>query len=431
MRSAEVRIWNRTVGAVFWDEERQLADFEYAPEWVETGIELAPLRMPLNARKRIYSFPELRAHRDCFHGLPGLLADALPDRYGHALIHRWLEQQGRSSDSMNPAELLCFMGSRGMGALRFAPSMWRDQQKATAIAVEALVNASRAALAEKQAFEANLDQDREQSLRSLLRIGTSAGGARPKAVIAYNPQTGALRSGQTAAPAGFEHWLLKLDGVSDVQFGASSGYGRVEMAYYRMALDCGIEMMPSRLLIENDRAHFMTRRFDRGEGAVRHHMQTLCALQHWDYNDTMAYSYEGLLDTARALRLPFQAAEQIILRMAFNVMARNCDDHTKNFAFLMEEGGPWKLAPAYDICHAYRPDSVWVSRHALSVNGKRMDISRADLMAVAMTVKIREGSWKPLFDRVKQVVERWPGYAEEQGVQPALRDAIAATLQPL
>lgn len=431
MRSAEVAIWNKTVGAIFWDEERQLALFEYTPEWVKTGIELAPLRMPLNARQRIFSFPELRAHMDCFHGLPGLLADALPDRYGHALIHRWLEQQGRSKDSMNPAELLCFMGSRGMGALCFSPSMWNEKQQSTRIEVEELVNASKEALAEKSAFEANLDKDREKSLRYLLRIGTSAGGARPKAVIAYNPETGVLRSGQASAPAGFEHWLLKLDGVSDVQFGASSGYGRVEMAYYRMACDCGIEMMPSRLLIENERAHFMTQRFDRGAGSVRHHMQTLCALQHWDYNDTLSYSYEGLLSTARTLRLPFQSAEQIILRMAFNIMARNCDDHTKNVAFLLEEGGNWKLSPAYDVCHAYRPDSVWVSRHALSVNGKRSNISRSDLMAVAAGVKLREGSWNPLFDRVKRVVERWPEYAEEQSVQPALRDAIAATLQPL
>ncbi|MFN7300805.1 MAG: type II toxin-antitoxin system HipA family toxin [Bacteroidota bacterium] len=431
MRSAEVSIWGKTVGAIFWDAERQLAQFEYSPEWVKTDIELAPLRMPLNARQRIFSFPELRAHRDCFHGLPGLLADALPDRYGHTLIHRWLEQQGRSKDSMNPAELLCFMGSRGMGALNFSPSMWNENQKSAQIEVEELVQASREALAEKSAFEANLDKDREQSLRSLLRIGTSAGGARPKAVIAYNPETGGVRSGQASAPAGYEHWLLKLDGVSDVQFGASSGYGRVEMAYYRMALDCGIEMMPSRLLIENERAHFMTQRFDRGAGPVRHHMQTLCALQHWDYNDTQSYSYEGLLSTARALRLPFQAAEQIILRMAFNVMSRNCDDHTKNFAFLLEEGGSWKLSPAYDVCHAYRPDSVWVSRHALSVNGKRSEISRSDLMAVAAGVKLREGSWKPLFERVKKVVERWPEYAEEESVQPALRDAINATLRPL
>jgi len=431
MRSAEVSIWNQTVGAVFWDEDRQMAQFEYAPEWVKSGIELAPLRMPLNARQRIHSFPELRAHRDCFHGLPGLLADALPDRYGHVLIHRWLEQQGRSKDSMNPAELLCFMGSRGMGALTFSPSMWREQAKTASLEVEELVKASREALTQKASFEANLDKEREQSLRSLLRIGTSAGGARPKAVIAYNPETGALRSGQASAPEGFGHWLLKLDGVSDVQFGASSGYGRVEMAYYRMACDCGIDMMPSRLLIENERAHFMTQRFDRGAGTVRHHMQTLCALQHWDYNDTLSYSYEGLLETARGLRLPFHSAEQIVIRMAFNVMARNCDDHTKNFAFLMEEGGPWKLAPAYDICHAYRPDSIWVSRHALSVNGKRSDISRNDLMTVASGVKLREGSWKPIFDRVKAVVEKWKDYADEQGVQPDLRDAIAATLRPL
>lgn len=431
MRTAEVEIWGQTVGAVFWDNNRQLAQFEYAPDWIKSGIELAPLRMPLNSGRRVFSFPELRAHRECFHGLPGLLADALPDRYGHALIHRWLEQQGRSKESMNPAELLCFMGSRGMGALRFAPAMWKDQAQTAALEVEELVKASREALAEKQAFEANLDKDRKESLRSLLRIGTSAGGARPKAVIAYNPQTGALRSGQTNAPEGYEHWLLKLDGVSDVQFGAGNGYGRVEMAYYRMAVDCGIEMMPSRLLTENERAHFMTRRFDRGPGTVRHHMQTLCALQHWDFNETLSYSYEGLLDTARALRLPFQAAEQIVLRMAFNAMARNCDDHTKNVAFLLEEGGTWKLAPAYDICHAYRPDSVWVSRHALSINGKRSDISRNDLMAVASTVKLREASWKPLFDRVKKTVERWPEYAEEQGVQPSLRDAIAATLRPL
>jgi serine/threonine-protein kinase HipA len=268
--------------------------------------------------------------------------------------------------------------------------------------------------------------DEEHAVREILRVGTSAGGARPKAIIAYNETTGQVKSGQTKAPKGFSHWLIKLDGVSDEQFGATAGYGRVEMAYYSMAVACGITMEESRLFEENGRAHFMTRRFDREGCDRKHHIQTLCAMQHYDFNDIGSYSYEQLFQTMRLLRLPYPQAEQLYRRMVFNVIARNCDDHTKNFAFRLKKDEQWELAPAYDVCHAYRPDSQWVHQHALSVNGKRTGITRDDLLAVAKSMNIKKAD--RIIGEVDSTVAKWPEYADETGVHPELRDRIGGTL---
>ena len=281
-------------------------------------------------------------------------------------------------------------------------------------------------LTKRKQFETNLQEQDEQSIRNILKIGTSAGGARPKAVIAYNEKTGKVKSGQAAAPKGFEHWLIKLDGVSDVQLGESFGYGRVEYAYYLMAKDCGIEMMPSQLFEENGRAHFMTKRFDREGARTKHHIQTLCAIKHYDYNDVRSYSYEQLFQTMRELRLTYPEAEQMFRRMVFNVLSKNCDDHTKNFSFRLKKGETWKLAPAYDLCHSYRPDSEWVSQHALSVNGKRIGITRNDLLAVADSVNIKKAD--SIVDQVQSVVGKWQEYAESVSIRPELKDAIAKTL---
>lgn len=430
MTAAEVKIWGELAGAVVWDDTNRLGTFEFAPGFKKQQWELSPLKMPLGSSQMIFSFPELRKERfatyDTFRGLPGMLADVLPDRFGNQLINRWLAGMGRPQDSMNPVEMLLFLGSRGMGALEFEPSSLKENKNTFPIELESLVQIAKIMMDKRSMFQTNIIKYEEKAVIDILKIGTSAGGARPKALIAYNEKNGEIRSGQTKAPEGFEHWLIKLDGVSDVQVGESKGYGRVEMAYYLMAIDCGIEMMPSTLLEENNRAHFMTKRFDRIGRDTKHHIQTFCAMQHFDFNLVTSFSYEQLFQTMRELRLSYEEIEQMYRRMVFNVLSRNCDDHTKNFSFMMEKGQGWKLAPAYDICHAYRPDSAWVSQHALSINHKRINITREDLLLLAQAVNCKKAP--TIINEINAVVTNWKKYASITGVQKKLREAIAQTL---
>ncbi|BAX78703.1 type II toxin-antitoxin system HipA family toxin [Labilibaculum antarcticum] len=430
IKTAYVKIWGQTVGAVAWDENQGLASFEYEPKFKSLGIDLAPVKMPIQSSQRIFSFPELRPSKnseyDTFKGLPGLLADVLPDKYGNQLINVWLAQNGRPENSMNPIEQLCFIGTRGMGALEFEPTQLNSNKNSFQVEINGLVDIAQKMLGKREDFEANLSKDEQRAMMEILKIGTSAGGARPKAIIAYNKKTGQVRSGQANAPKGFEHWLIKLDGVSDAQFGKTIGYGRIEMAYYNMAKDCGIEMMESDLLEENGRAHFMTKRFDRENGSEKYHIQTFCAMQHYDFNEVRSFSYEQLFQTMRILRLPYPQAEQMYRRMIFNVIARNCDDHTKNFAFRLKEGESWELAPAYDICHAYRPDSIWVSQHSLSINGKRKDLQRSDLLAFAKAMNIKKS--EKIISEINAKVQNWDRYADKVSVDSKLRDAIKGTL---
>ncbi|HRD07277.1 MAG: type II toxin-antitoxin system HipA family toxin [Saprospiraceae bacterium] len=429
MQVAEVKIWGKLVGAVAWDQDNGLATFEYDPKFKSLGWELAPLKMPVSGNQNQFSFPELRKDKnaayDTFKGLPGLLADALPDRYGNQLINLWLAQQGRPQDSMNPIEMLCFIGTRGMGALEFEPVILKENKRTFSIEIDSLVATAQQMLDKKKAFSTHLSKDEEQAVLEILKIGTSAGGARPKALIAWNEKTGEVKSGQTKAPKGFEHWLIKLDGVSDVQLGSSQGYGRVEMAYYHMATACGIHMMPCRLLEENGRAHFMTQRFDREEGDVKLHVQTFCALKHYDYTLVNSFSYEQLFQCMRELKLTYADAEQMFRRMVFNVIARNCDDHTKNFSFLLQQGGRWTLAPAYDVCHAYRPGSEWVSQHALSINGKRKNITCEDLLVIGKSIGCKKAP--DIVDEINTTVKLWKKFADEVQVHPRLRDEIGKT----
>ncbi|WP_420578302.1 type II toxin-antitoxin system HipA family toxin [Ekhidna sp.] len=430
VRTAEIKIWDELVGAVAWDESRQLGSFEYDPSFARKGWDIAPLKMPISETRRIYTFPELRRPKDSeydtFKGLPGLLADVLPDKYGNRLINSWLAQHGRAKDSMNSVEQLCFIGTRGMGALTFEPSTFTSDKNSFNVEIESLVGIARKMLSDREEFSTDLSKDEEKAMREILKIGTSAGGARPKALIAYNQKTGDVRSGQTKVPKDYEHWLIKLDGVSDEQFGESSGYGRIEYAYHKMAIEAGIDMMPCELLIENGRAHFMTKRFDRENGNIRHHIQTWCAMNHFDFNEVTSFSYEQLFQTMRELRLPYPAAEELFRRMVFNVIAKNCDDHSKNFAFRLKKGEKWELSPAYDVCHAYRPDSIWVSQHALSINGKRKNIKRSDLELVAKSMNIKKAS--SIIDHINGVVKRWPEFADDQKVKPQKRDEINSTL---
>ncbi|MBU2915960.1 type II toxin-antitoxin system HipA family toxin [Reichenbachiella agariperforans] len=429
---ATVKIWDTEVGAVAWDENQGVGAFEYAPKFIQKNWELAPLKMPLPGGQRVFIFPELRKPRDSEHdtfkGMPGLLADALPDKYGNQLINAWLAKNGRPANSMNPVEQLCFIGSRGMGALEFVPSQFAQDSSTFKVEMDSLVDVARKMLSSREDFQTSLSAGEEKAMRDILKIGTSAGGARPKALIAYNPKTGDVRSGQTKVPKGYEHWLIKLDGVSDEQFGESSGYGRIEYAYYQMAIACGIEMSPSQLYQENGRAHFMTSRFDREEN-TKHHIQTWCAMNHFDFNEVNSFSYEQLFQTMRQLRLSYPAAEEMYKRMVFNVIARNCDDHSKNFAFRLKKDQKWELTPAYDICHAYRPDSVWVSQHALSVNGKRNNISRDDLLQVGKSMNIKRA--KVIIENINETVKKWPEFAEAQKVNITQRDNIQSTLHIL
>lgn len=426
---AEVRIWGELVGAVRWDEAQGLGYFQYDPKFLQKGWELSPIKMPNSNGSRIYSFPELRKGRgeaeDTFKGLPGLLSDALPDKYGNKLINVWLSQQGRPENSMNPVEKLCFIGSRGMGALEFEPAQMKTGKNSFSIEINSLVEVAKKMLYEREAFATQLGKEDEKSMMDILKIGTSAGGARPKAVIAFNPKSKEVRSGQGNVPQGFEHWLIKLDGVSGEQFGESSGWGRVEYAYYLMAIDGEIEMSECQLLEENGRAHFMTKRFDR-EGNTKHHIQSLCGLQHYDFNDMDGYSYEQVFQTMRILRLTYPEAEQMFRRMVFNVLATNYDDHTKNFSFMMKKDGKWQLAPAYDLCFSFDPNNHWVSKQTLSVHGKRTHIKKEDLLTIAKDNNIKKG--EKIIDTITEVIKSWKTYAFQAGVREDLKKRIGENL---
>lgn len=426
---ARVKIWGTTVGAVTWSEEQGLAFFEYDKDFEKSGLNLAPLMMPISGTHRVFSFPGLRQKDEnelnAFNGLPGLLADSLPDKYGNELIDAWLASQGRAAGSMNPVEKLCFIGSRAMGALQFEPVVGLGDNGSFEVDIQSLVDVASKILSKRHDFAANMESG-AMAIRQILSIGTSVGGARPKAVIAYNEQTGDVRSGQCDAEPGYEHWLIKLDGVSDAQLGSSTGWGRVEYAYYLMAKECGLEMMPCMLKEENGRAHFMTKRYDRVGAAKRLHTQSLCAMNHMDFNKNMSYSYEQLFQIMRRLNLTYPETEQMFRRMVFNAYARNCDDHTKNHAFIMDESGKWRLAPAYDICYAYNPENHWVSRHALSINGKREHFSVEDFMVVARLINCRKPEM--IISEVREGVARWAEFAATAGVSEEMERKIGENI---
>jgi serine/threonine-protein kinase HipA len=424
MTDARVRLWGRDIGAVSWIAERDVAVFQYAPEFITSQIEVAPLTMPLGSQP--YEFPELA--KQTFKGLPGLLADSLPDKFGNALIDAWLASLGREPDSFNPVERLCYIGTRGMGALEFEPAMLRNPNRRKRIEIDALVALANRVLDERISLAGKFSGDDDGAvIEDILRVGTSAGGARAKAILAFNEATGEFRSGQLPAERGFSYWVVKFDGVSgnrDKEVADPKGYGAIEYAYHLMAVAAGIEMNECRLYRENGRAHFMTRRFDRTDSGDKLHMQSLCAMRHFDFNRPDAYSYEQAVTTILRLELPMASVEEQFRRAAFSVIGRDHDDHVKNIAFLMNKRGEWRLSPAFDVAYAYNPDGLWTSRHQMSINGKRDGFVVDDLIALAATGGINKARANGILEEVDTAVGRWPEFAADAGIPEASAEKI-------
>ena len=426
---ARVSLWGRTIGAVALEEGAAAATFEYDPSFARSGIEVSPLTMPLSPR--VYSFPELS--RKTYYGLPGFLADSLPDKFGNALIDTWLATQNREPDSFNVIERLCYTGQRGMGALEFAPEIGPKVRQARRIQVDRLVDLASEILTNRNNLQASFEtKSRERALTDILKVGTSAGGARAKAVVAWNSTTNEVRSGQVAAGQGFAYWLLKFDGVAgnkDKELEDPKGYGLIEYAYYKMARDCGIEISECRLFEENGRQHFMTRRFDRLEGGQKLHMQSLCALAHYDFNLAGAYSYEQALLVIRKLGLPMQSVEEQFRRMVFNIIGRNQDDHVKNIAFLMNKRGEWSLSPAFDMTYSFNASGLWTSSHQMTLNEKSDDFVLGDFKSCAKAASMKRGRAETIIEEVRSIFARWRDYADEVGVNSGQRDKIKNALR--
>lgn len=430
---AEVWLWGKMVGALAWSAETGLASFEYTPEWTETGVQISPLHMPaLSDGKRIFQFPQLNPFT--YKGLPACFADTLPDDFGNAVINAWLARNGRDSQGFNPVERLLYSGIRGMGALEYAPAIRHSQNAGGKLELESLIQLAQQVLDQRAGVSGTLHQPGNHDLTAILQVGTSAGGARAKALVAINSTRTEIRSGQVDAPEGFEHYLLKFDGVVEHSnqretFGDPQGFGRMEYAYYLMAKAAGINMSPSELLLDGKRAHFLTKRFDR-LGDRKLHYQSLCAMDHADFKQPGHYSYEQLFSVARQLRLSRAEATEIYRRMVFNIIARNHDDHSKNIGFLL--AGPrarWQLAPAFDIAYSYKPGSPWVNSHQLSMNGKRDNFVMEDFMSIAKLISNFTKEAKTIIQQVLEAVSEWKNFAAQAGVTPEFTAEIQQHLR--
>jgi len=429
MTDASVLLWGRRIGAVSWDDDRGLGVFQYDPKFVGAGIEVAPLTMPV--REAPFEFPALP--RESFKGLPGMLADALPDKFGNRLIDAWLAETGRRADRFSPVDRLCYIGSRGIGALEFEPTIGKNTRSRT-LQVSQLVDLANRVLQARGDLVGRLGGEADgQALEDILSVGTSAGGARAKAVLAWNRETGAFKSGQVKVNEGYEHWLLKFDGVSnnrDKELSDPQGFGRIEYAYHLMATYAGIDMSECRLHHEGGRSHFMTRRFDRDGGGRKIHMQSLAAMQHFDFNAPASYSYEQAIRTLQDLGLGMDVVEQQYKRAVFNVVARNQDDHVKNISFLMDRSGTWRLSPAYDVAYAYNPKGAWTRDHQMSLAGKRNNFTHQDLMVFASNVGLKPTRARRAIEQVVHAIEQWGEFAGEAGVAPQDVKRIEQALRP-
>ena len=416
---AKVNMFGFSMGTFRWDGRYDIVQFEYDKDFVGRGLEPSPLMMPVQTG-RVYSFSDLG--RETFKGLPGLLADSLPDTYGRALFDRWLSLTGKTSS--NIIETLCFLGKRCMGALEFEPAIDVDYSLDSKVEIDSLVDVAREALSDKESFGVNINDDKKAAIAEILRLGISAGGQRAKAIVAYNKTTGEVRSGQVDVPDGFDYYIVKLDGVSATTgFRETENYGRLEYSFYKLVGACGIDMSECMLVEENGRAHFLTKRFDR-EGGKKVHMQTLCGIAHYDYRLHRAYSYEQAFNVMRALRLPYSQAQEMFRRMVFNVIVRNQDDHTKNISFLMGEDGVWRLSPAYDMGYSYNPNGGWTATHQMSINGKFDGITRKDLLECGAKNNIKNAS--QIIDEVCEMASQWPTMARECDVPQKMIDGVTA-----
>ena len=418
---AKVRMFGQNIGTFVWDDSYRVARFEYDNDFVGKGIEPSPIMMPVQ-QGRIYSFGSL--NWDTFNGLPGMLADSLPDTYGRALFDQWLTLTGRTTS--NPVESLCFLGQRCMGALEFEPATGPSSDVNMKFEIDSLIDVAREALSNKKDFGVNLDVDRKAAIAEILRLGTSAGGQRAKAIIAYNKETGEVRSGQISAPEGFDYYLIKLDGVTaEAGFKETENFGRLEYSFSELVKNCCIDMTECSLIEENGRAHFLTKRFDRENGR-KLHMQTLCGMAHYDFRLKNGYSYEQAFNVMRRLRLPYSQAQEMFRRIVFNVVVRNQDDHTKNISFLMDPSGQWRLSPAYDMGFAFNPKGAWTATHQMSINGKFDNITRADLLSLANANNIKNAS--EIIDHVCETAAGWPELAKNCGVPQKMIDGIVPHL---
>ncbi|MCK5540722.1 MAG: type II toxin-antitoxin system HipA family toxin [Deltaproteobacteria bacterium] len=415
--TAIIRLWGKDIGAVSWLNERGFAIFEYEPDFLKEGVDISPIHMSIASASQgdaTFSFPAL--NRETFRGLPGLLADTLPDKFGNAIIDAWLARNGRDSAGFSPVERLCYTGSRGMGALEFRPMVSPELDRFVPVEIAELTRLAQEIMNQRCSLDVDLGRRQKvdsEAIMDILRVGTSAGGARPKAVIAMDDQ-GHVISGQAQVPAGYDYWILKFDGVNDLELGEPKEYGRIEYAYYLMARAASIEMTECRLLEEQGRAHFMTRRFDR-QGGEKIHMQSLCGLAHYDFNMAGAYGYEQAFAVMRKLRLSKAEAVQQYRRMVFNVIARNQDDHTKNIAFLLDKNGRWRLSPAFDMTYSHNPSGKWTNQHQMSINGKRDKFQLADLLAVGESISLPMPG--KIIQEIIEVVRNWVRFAEKAGLQ--------------
>ncbi len=424
MTTANVVLWGTKIGTVMFNEKNGLSSFEYDSNFLDSGIEVSPICMPLS--NRVYEFPELP--RRSFHGLPGMLADSLPDKFGTAVIDAWLQSQGRTSESLNPVERLCYTGSRGMGALEYNPARSIGKEESQNVNIDQLVEVASNILKDRESMHISVS---EHAMQDIIRVGTSAGGARAKAIIAWNEETGDIRSGQINAGDGYDYWLIKFDGVTgnkDKEKEDGPQYTRIEYAYYLMAKDAGIQMSECRLYEESNRYHFMTKRFDREEGTGKKlHMQSLGGIAHIDYNQPGMFGYEQTASVMRKLRLSKPEIEQFFSRMVFNVICRNQDDHVKNISFLMDRKGKWSLSPAYDVTYAYSPDGMWTGTHQMTINGKQDKITVTDLRCAAMSMGVKNADAADIIDRVRQSAAKWSEFAERAKVNEKTMRKIVNT----
>lgn len=429
MTRAIVKLWNTEVGALTLDDGEEYASFEYLPSFLKSRIEISPFTMPLSTR--VFRFPAIP--KETFKGLPGAFSDSLPDRFGNTVINAWLESQGRKADSLNAVERLCYTGKRGMGAFEYEPAISTGTaNKSDQIKIDELVKLSNEILDSRKKLSVMMPDSNESELLKLVQVGSSAGGARAKALIAWNKTTGEMKSGQIYAGEGFEYYLIKFDGVSgngDHNFTDATGFCNIEYAYYLMAKAIGIDMTESQLFTENGRFHFMTKRFDRSDDGSKIHMLTLGGLRHFDFNAPGANSYEQAAETLIALGLGNITLEELYRRMCFNIVARNQDDHVKNISFLMDKNGKWRLAPAYDLTFSYRPDSIWVGQHQMTMSGKRSGFTLADFTATSTAMRIKPHRAKEILEQVELQAKNFLVYANAAGEPEKTSSFIASQFE--